>query len=56
MLSHNIDCGALEAMLFGLRNALLEEDDYQTLCQCDSVADAQSFLCATDYGFFLQSD
>ena len=56
MMTTNIENGASEAMLFGLRNALFDEDDYNTLSQCESVEDALTFLSASDYGFFLEGD
>ena len=54
MFTSNVDNGALEAMIFGLRDSLFDEDDYNTLSQCETISDAQTFLSASDYSFFLE--
>jgi V-type H+-transporting ATPase subunit d len=56
MLTHNIDCGNLEAIIHGYKNGFLKPEEYNTLCQCDSLGDVKSQLQGTEYGNFLQND
>eukprot|EP01065_Artemidia_motanka_P027287 TRINITY_DN32509_c0_g1_i1.p1 TRINITY_DN32509_c0_g1~~TRINITY_DN32509_c0_g1_i1.p1 ORF type:complete len:431 (+),score=167.65 TRINITY_DN32509_c0_g1_i1:89-1294(+) len=36
--------GGLEAMVQGYRNALLKQDDYNALCQCEKLEDVKMYL------------
>lgn len=56
MLSYNIDNGNLEAIVHGYKNGFLTPEEYNTICQCDSLADVKSQLQGTEYGNFLQND
>jgi V-type H+-transporting ATPase subunit d len=56
MLSYNVDCGNLEAIVHGYKNGFIKPEEYNTLCQCDSLGDLKSQLQGTEYGNFLQND
>jgi len=50
MLTYNLHAGSLEAYIDGKKNSLLKPEDYTTLCQCETLADLQTYLAGTDYG------
>lgn len=56
MLNFNVTEGNLEAMVHGYKNGFLKPEEYNNLCQCDSVGDVKSQLQVTDYGNFLQNE
>ncbi|KAM8838556.1 V-type proton ATPase subunit d 1-like isoform 1-T1 [Synchiropus picturatus] len=49
-LSFNVDHGYLEALVRGMKAALLTVDDYNNLAQCDSLDDMRLHLQTTDFG------
>ncbi|CCW69105.1 unnamed protein product [Phytomonas sp. Hart1] len=56
MLTYNLYEGHLEAMVQGYRDGLLRSEEYNSLCQCDTLHDLKSQLQVTDYGDFLQQE
>eukprot|EP01006_Ploeotia_vitrea_P062930 TRINITY_DN84655_c0_g1_i1.p1 TRINITY_DN84655_c0_g1~~TRINITY_DN84655_c0_g1_i1.p1 ORF type:complete len:353 (-),score=56.57 TRINITY_DN84655_c0_g1_i1:93-1151(-) len=52
----NVGCGGLEAIVHGLANGLLRQEDYHNITQCDSLEDMKLHLAGTDYGQFLQNE
>jgi len=55
-LTHNVHDGALEAIVHGFRDGMLRAEDYQTMCQCETLEDVKLHLSSTDYGNFLQNE
>eukprot|EP00759_Apiculatamorpha_spiralis_P015683 PhF_6_TR2228/c0_g1_i1/m.3737/K02146/ATPeV0D, ATP6D; V-type H+-transporting ATPase subunit d len=52
----NVNDGALEAIVHGMRDGLLRVEDYHTMCQCETLEDVKLHLTSTDYGAFLQNE
>ena len=50
-LWYNFNDGGLESMVQGYRSALLRHEDYNALCQCETLNDVKMYLQAnTSYG------
>jgi V-type H+-transporting ATPase subunit d len=54
--THNVNDGALEAIVHGMRDGMLRQEDYHTICQCETLDDVKLHLASTDYGAFLQNE
>ena len=54
-LNFNIHEGALEAVVHGYKNGFIRPEEYNNICQCETLNDMKSQLQVTDYGNFLQS-
>lgn len=52
-LYFNIDNGYIEGVVRGYRNALLTNNQYTNLTQCETLEDLKLQLSSTDYGNFL---
>ncbi|KAJ9459971.1 V-type proton ATPase subunit d, partial [Diplonema papillatum] len=51
LMWYNFNDGGLEAMVQGYRSALLRHDDYNALCQCETLQDVKMYLQSnTTYG------
>ena len=50
-LWYNFNDGGLESMVQGYRSALLKHEDYNALCQCETLNDVKMYLQSnTSYG------
>lgn len=56
LVNFNVHDGNLEAMVHGYKNGFLRSEEYNNLCQCDSLGDLKSQLQVTEYGNFLQNE
>jgi len=56
LISFNIDAGNLEAIVHGYKDGFLRPEEYNNLCQCDTLGDLKSQLQVTEYGTFLQNE
>jgi vacuolar-type H+-ATPase subunit C/Vma6 len=53
MLSQNIDDGFPEAVCRALSKGLLRENDYNSLIQCNNLAEFKTVLDETDYAKYI---
>lgn len=51
-----MDNGYLEGIVRGYRGALLTQNNYHNLTQCENLEDFRLQLSATDYGNFLANE
>mmetsp|Transcript_6060 Transcript_6060/g.6651 ORF Transcript_6060/g.6651 Transcript_6060/m.6651 type:complete len:352 (+) Transcript_6060:50-1105(+) len=56
MMTFNVHEGNLEAIVHGYKNGFLRPEEYNNLCQCDSLSDMKAQLQVTEYGNFLQNE
>eukprot|EP00744_Colponema_vietnamica_P006747 GILI01009777.1.p1 GENE.GILI01009777.1~~GILI01009777.1.p1 ORF type:complete len:351 (+),score=98.98 GILI01009777.1:66-1118(+) len=56
MLTYNVHEGELEAMVHGYKNGFIRPEEYNNICQCESLGDFKSQMQVTDYGNFLSSE
>lgn len=55
-LNFNIHEGSIEAVVHGYKNGFIRPEEYNNICQCETLNDMKSQLQVTDYGNFLQSE
>lgn len=56
MTNFNVHEGNLEAMVHGYKNGFIRPEEYNNICQCESLGDMKSQMQVTDYGNFLQQE
>jgi len=54
--SFNANDGYFEGLVRGFRHGILSQQDYQNLCQCETLDDVKLHLQTTDYGNFLANE
>ena len=55
-MTFNREDGYLEAIVRGFRSAILDQNDYANLCQCENLEDMKIHLTQTDYADVLQNE